>query len=95
MRWGRKVTQPIVLWTAGILALLAVLIVRGGFQRPLAFIVWPVLVVGMVLGFRLFAARARQGNARQHADSASLREDRAQPPAGVLPAAPKEKPRPP
>jgi hypothetical protein len=78
MRWGGKLTQPIVLASIGILALLAVLIAQGGFRRPLAFIVGPVLVVGVVLGFLLFSTRASRGKGRQRAESAPSRDDRAQ-----------------
>jgi hypothetical protein len=83
-----------VLWAAGILALLVVLIVHGGFQRPLAFIVWPVIIVGTVLGFWLFSSRTPQGKGRRRAESAPLHDAQPQRPA-EFPAAAPEEPRPP
>jgi len=92
MRWGGRLTQPIVLVAVGILALLAVLIVRGGFQRPMAFIVWPVLVLGMVGGFLLFSARASQRKRPRRAEDAPPQDARTQPTASFSTATRKDQP---
>jgi len=45
---------PIVLWLAGIAALVAVLVVGGGFQPPLSYFVIGVMVAGLLAGFFLY-----------------------------------------
>ena len=43
--------KPIVIWLAGILALVLLLVLRGGFQRPVLFVVVAVMIITLVAGF--------------------------------------------
>ena len=49
--------KPMILWLTAILALLALLIMRGGFVRPALPFVVGIMVVGLIAGFLL----ARKG----------------------------------
>jgi len=49
--------QPIVVWLAGIAALIALLALRGGFQRPVMWIVAVVFVIALLIAFFLFRRR--------------------------------------
>jgi len=51
--------RPLVFWLAGIALLIAVLVVGGGFQRPVVFAVAAVAVVAFFASFLLFS-RARR-----------------------------------
>ena len=51
--------QPIVLWLLGIGALVLLLVLGGGFRRPVAMVVIAVFVVALITGFVLLR-RARR-----------------------------------
>ena len=48
--------KPIVAWLTGIVALGVLLLVLGGFKRPVVFAVTGVMVVALLVGF-IFARR--------------------------------------
>jgi hypothetical protein len=52
--------QPIFYWIAIIVAMVALLIVRGGFAPPLVYITVPVLLVVLIGTFVVFR-RGRSG----------------------------------
>jgi hypothetical protein len=52
--------KPIVLWLTGILGLVILLVVRGGFQRPLIYTVVGVMAVGLLVGFIVAFKRKKQ-----------------------------------
>lgn len=51
--------KPIVFWLTGTLALLALLIVRGGFARPLLPYAVGVLAAGLLAGFMIARKRRK------------------------------------